>query len=50
MGTWRISVLKNSVLDYIVRCMSPLRWNFTLPAVIILLPEKAETAPCVSTK
>jgi len=49
MDTWRISVLKNSALDYIVKCMSPLRWDFTLPAVIVLLPENAETAPCAST-
>lgn len=32
MDTWRISVLKNSALDYIVRCMGPLRGDFPLPA------------------
>ncbi len=47
MDTWRISVLKNSAPDYIVRCMGPLRWDFPLPAVVVLLPEKAETVPWV---
>jgi hypothetical protein len=40
MDIWRISVLKNSPLDYIVRCMGPLRWDFPLPAVVVPLPAR----------
>jgi hypothetical protein len=49
MDTWRISVLKNSALDYNVSWMGPLRWDFPLPVVVVPLPEKAETAPWVLT-
>lgn len=49
MYAWRIPVLKNSVVDYIVRFMGPSRCDFPLPAVGVLLPEKAETAPWVLT-
>ena len=49
MDTWKISVLKNSALDYNVRCMGPGRWDFPLPAVVGLLSEKTEAAPWVLT-